>query len=182
MYRSPVGFGRLTLRQKVTLSLHVKGRVVHDLGAGDLELARLMLTLGAKRVHAIDRIEVARSSLLQKGLSYKRAYFHDLPKTPMDVLFTSWPINHDSGIVPHVERAGKVIYLGCNTGGSMCGMPDLFAAMIRRELLAYVPDRHNSLVIVGKHLEGPRAPTGEELAGLNIQSEYYSFENAEAEA
>lgn len=177
-----MGFGRLTLRQKVTLSIHVKGQIVHDLGAGDLELARLMLTLGAKRVHAVDKAEIGPSQLRQKALSFKRGYFHDLPKTPMDVLFTSWPINHDSGIVPHVERAGKVIYLGCNTGGSMCGTPELFAAMVRRELLAYVPDRHNSLVVVGKPLEGPRAPTGEELAGLNITSEYYSFENAEAEA
>ncbi len=170
-------YGRLSLDQRKTLAKFVRGKIVHDLGAGDLTLSHELLKLGAAEVYAIDK-DPKPSSALPSRLHYKREYFHNV-KSRMDTVFLSWPANYDTNVVPLVQQAGTVIYLGCNTGGSMCGTPELFKAMILRELLAYEPHRENSLVIVGKVTGAPRLPTGEELAGLNVMSSYYSFDEAE---
>lgn len=176
-----MGYGQLSAAQSTALSIYVRGRVVHDLGAGDLELSRKLIKLGARRVHAVDKLEkFYYASKLDAGLSYKSCYFHELPDTPMDVLFMSWPVNYEANLLPHVLRAGMVIYLGKNTDGSACGTPGLFEVMLRRKLHAYVPARKNSLVITGAYLDCPREPAGEERAGLHSQSEFFSFENAEA--
>jgi hypothetical protein len=184
VYRSPVAYGRLNAKQRKTLGRFVRGQIVHDFGAGDLELSHELLALGAKRVHAIDQIDrrvlapvLGRHST---RISYKAAYFQDLPPTPTDILFLSWPINREVGLLPHILVASRVIYLGSNTGGSACGTPGIFEALVRRKLLAYVPDRKNSLVVAGAYLDVPREPTGEERAGLEMTHAYYSYENAEA--
>jgi hypothetical protein len=175
-----VPYGRLNDRQRKALAKHVRGKIVHDLGAGDLELSQELLKLGASEVYAIDK-EARPRRFLTAHLHYKESYFKDV-KSRMDTLFLSWPVNREADLGPHLTQALSIIYLGCNTGGSACGTPSLFKALLRRELLDYEPDRWNSLVIVGKPIEGPRLPTGEELAGLGQTSGYYSFEEAEAHA
>lgn len=174
-----MGYGTLTTRQRKILTKHVRGKIVHDLGAGDLELSEALVSLGAREVYAIDKLD--KPPILPHKVHYKKARFHELPETTMGVVFLSWPINHDVNLIPHIKRAGIVIYLGCNTGGSACGTPGLFREMLHRRLIEYEPDRHNTLLIVGQDLGGPRIPTGEESAGLNLDSGmmYLSYEQLE---
>ncbi len=171
-------YGLLNPAQRAAVARHVRGKVVHDLGAGDLGLSRELLRFGAAKVYAVDRAPKPPLSPWPKRLHYMQSYFHDVFDR-MDVIFASWPVNHEANLLPHLLAAGTIIYLGCNTGGSACGTPGLFEVLVRRELLDYIPDRHNSLVVVGRYLDGPREPTGEEYAGLTIDTKYMSFAEAE---
>jgi hypothetical protein len=67
-------------------------------------------------------------------------------------------------------QAETLVYLGKNTDGSACGFPGLFEVLARREILAYVPDRPNTLIIYGKFIRQPnephREPMPEEHAAL----------------
>jgi len=171
-----VAYGRLNQKQRKTLTKFVRGKVVHDLGAGDLELSSELLRLGASEVYAIDKEPKPR--VLPSRVHYKQDYFHNI-RSPLSTIFLAWPTNHDVNLVPIVKQAEMVIYLGCNTGGTACGHTKLFKTFVQRELLAYEPDKKNSLVVLGKFV-GLRQPTGEELAGLNMSTScYYTFEEAE---
>lgn len=170
-------YGRLNERQRKAVSKHIRGKVIHDLGAGDLGLSTELLRLGAAEVYAVDKEDTPR--FLPRRLHYKSAYFNEITSR-MDTVFLSWPTNHEAHLLPHLAQAQTLIYLGKNTDGTSCGTPALFRAMIRRDLLDYEPDKHNCLVIVGRCLETPREPTGEELAGMSHELLFYSFDKAEA--
>lgn len=173
-------YGRLSKSQRKTLRKFVRGKIIHDLGAGDLTLSGELLDLGAAEVYAVDKERRHYGPTADSRLHFKQARFHELT-SPMDLVFLSWPVNAEEvGLVPIMKRASTVIYLGCNTGGSMCATPDFFRALLLRELLAYDPHRENSLIVTGKFTGAPRQPTGEELAGLSVMTSYYSFEQAEA--
>lgn len=170
-------YGRLNHAQRTALAKYVRGKFVHDLGAGDLGLSHQLVELGAPKVYAIDKAD--KSSHFRSGrIHYKQAYFRDVTSR-MDTAFVSWPANYNTELVPILGLATTIIYLGSNCDGSACGTPELFRLLVRRELLAYEPDPENSLVIVGKPLDVMRTPTGEELAGLNLMT-CYSFKQAHA--
>jgi hypothetical protein len=179
VYSVGVAHGVLNAAQRKVLGQHVRGKIIHDLGAGDLTLSRELLSLGAAEVYAIDKESKPTSWTWPRKLHYKQAYFHNVTSR-METIFMSWPVNHEANLLPHILGAGMVIYLGKNTDGSACGTPGLFEVMVRRELLAYEPDRKNCLIVTGKYLDSPRGPTGEELAGLSTLVNYYSYEQAEA--
>ena len=176
-------FGRPSQRQLQAIRHHVQGRHIHDLGAGDLKLSNELLRLGATGVTAIDRwyIEgvVAPPDL---RITLQGAYFGELGDLAPDVAFVSWPINQDQpGLFKVMRAASPVIYLGKNTDGSMCGHPKMFQDMRGRELLAYIPELTNTLIVVGRPLAVPREPTGEERAGMAVyESDILSFEGVEA--
>ena len=50
-----------------------------------------------------------------------------------------------------------VIYVGSNTSGNSCGTNALFAHFRERDVLAYVPERRNTLIVYGLRLPEPRA-------------------------
>lgn len=166
-----MSYGALDGKQRLALAHFVRGKEMHDLGAGDLKLAEDLVKMGATSVHAYDKEPLSRRRLPAK-VTYARAYFHDL-KGPFPHIFLSWPANHP---LPHltefVRKCSTIAYLGKNTDGSSCGHPDLFEAMLERKLLAYVPARSNSLILLGGLLAPnvTRSPTPEELAGLTMYS------------
>ncbi len=180
-------FGTLSTRQQEALAPFINDKVVHDFGAGDLGLARQLLVLGAKHVVAIDKNPMPKAP---KGISTIRMPFVKmidiLYSATIDVAFVSWPANCPTDIEPFLEASNTntVVYLGKNTDGVACGTPVLFKSMVRRELVTYVPERHNSLIVLGKGLELPRVPTGEEFAGMTMcmNSPVYSIEEAEEAA
>ncbi len=180
------GYSRLSGKQLGVLVKYTKGRVVHDLGAGALGLARILIDHGACKVIAIDKepISLAKDD---PCIEIEWMLFSDY-KEPIDTAVVSWPINHyDQGLLTLVERSRRVIYIGKNTDGSMCGWPGLFWSFLSRKLLAYIPDRKNALIVYGDRLKdrsfaGLRRPVGEELAGLTTYEKMFSYEDAEAEA
>jgi hypothetical protein len=161
-------YGRLSKKQLEALQPHVSGRHVHDLGAGNLELSKALLSLGAQKVTAIDKIVMTPTD---PRIEVRKAYFHDLDDLAPDVAFISWPVNHDQPELFRVLRAAtKVIYLGKNSDGTSCGHPTLFRDLLKRELLTYVPERDNTLIVGGRTLEVPREPTGEERANFSRET------------
>lgn len=173
-------FGMLSKKQQRRLLPFLQDRVVHDLGAGDLRLASLLMELGASRVVAIDKLEhrgaVARTTA---RIRFTQAHFNDYvnqnPDEIVDVAFMSWPFNlYDQGLYSLAARARTIIYLGCNSSGTACGFPELFKHFLTRKLEAHIPERPNVLLVLSEPLPEPREPTLEELGGID-QSKIYSY-------
>ena len=168
-----MGWGHLSLLQRRVLRPFVKGKEIHDLGAGDLDLSKQLLKLGASRVHAYDKDFPDRNYTAQAplGMSIAQARFEEL-KGPFPIIFLSWPQNcPNAALTIHASLCEEMlIYQGSNHGGSCCGHPNLFKVMVQRELLAYIPDQKNDLIVTGRFLpEGQeRMPTVEELHGLQM--------------
>lgn len=178
---------------------HVRGQRVMDLGAGDLTWAKNLCWLGAREVIAVDKdprvlqypsipIEPNKDWYMNKDIlntsittphSIKGvyAYFQEVnPDTVPPVVFLSWPQNYYmEGLLPLVERAEKVIYLGTNLDGSECGFPALFEHFLQRRLIEYVPTKKNSLLVLGERLPTPRKPTLEETGALD-KSQIHKFD------
>ncbi len=160
--------GLLFPEQEKALAPLLKKRVVTDFGAGDLQMARTCLRLGAKHVIAVDKAPWGKPT---KRITVVAQYFHQYRK-PIDVLLLSWPINHHcAGLIEAVARAETVVYLGKNTDGSACGTPLLFSNLLVREVLVHVPHYRNTLIVYGGSRE-QRMPLFEEMAGIDLSVIY----------
>jgi hypothetical protein len=168
-----MGYGGLTQEQRGKVVEAVKGRHVHDLGSGEGHFT-YWLADHAKTVVGVDK---ERFDLAMKpNVDFVVSTFEDYDEKTypeVDVAFLSWPANHmDSGLFSMVKRAKRIIYLGKNTDGTMCGFPELFRLTACRELEVHIPDPKNTLLILGAPIYhgAPRSfqrdLTGEEYAGL----------------
>lgn len=175
-------YGTLNPAQRKAVRKAVKGLVVHDLGAGDLALSRELLRLGASKVIAVDKNDMPDPP---PGIQTVKVRFEGLDALQgdfavPDVAFVSWPLNRvDVGLLNLCIRARRIIYLGCNTGGTACGFPELFGLFRLREVLAYAPDRQNTLAVYEGTRDTFREPLGEELAGMQINDEMLRYEDVE---
>lgn len=171
-------FGQPTGAQEEVVKKYVKGKVVHDLGAGRLALAAWLAHLGARKVIAIDEIHPRVDT--PKGVKFVWESFC-VYEAPIDTAFLSWPASWGpQGLIELVSRARIVIYLGSCIDGNACGDNDLYEHFLHRELLEYLPHRANSLQVMGKHLKRKRPPTGEEVGALC--GKIIQFEAAEERA
>jgi hypothetical protein len=168
--------GKLTPAQQEAIKPFLKGLTVHDLGAGDLELAQQLLTLGASEVVAIDRHQMPKDH--PEGVRTVVEYFHNFRES-VNTAFVSWPINwQDIGLLRLIDKAATVIYLGTNYDGSACGFPQMWEHLSKREILVTVPDPKNTLIVYGPR-NVRRELVGEEFAALH-QERIYSFEELRA--
>jgi hypothetical protein len=164
-------YGSLTREMERVVANFVWNRAVWDLGAGDLTHTRALLGMGASQVVAIDRtpMNLGVFSREPPELVVRTEYFEATARRQErpDVAFLAWPVNWKSpGLLEIIETSPVVIYLGCNTGGSSCGTPDLFRALARRTVLAEVRHPQNDLIVYGG--EGsPRDLRPEERAALS---------------
>lgn len=204
---SPASFGKLNAAQSSIVKRFVAGRQVMDLGAGDFELSRCLVDLGASKVYAVERA-TRHGGILEVGTPYeavtvvaaglkslgrvarhkKRA--EELPPVThrgIDVALVSWPSPEDSKFSAHadysllepIRKARTVIYLGSNVDGTICGSKRLYQHLAKRRVFAHEPDRRNTLIVYG-----PLLPRGqerellpEERAGLDT-SRVYTFKEA----
>ncbi len=65
-----------------------------------------------------------------------------------------------------LNTARTVIYLGSNFDGVSCGSEEMFHELSRREVLALVPHKFNSLIVYGSQ-RVQRRLLPEEYAGLH---------------
>jgi len=169
-----MGWGLLSDRQLNAIKPFIAGLEVHDLGAGDLLLSHILLAAGADRVMAVDKHPDYPGSVISKGKKISRVNkCFDQYRGDIDVAFVSWPINGPTpGLVECVGRAKTLIYLGKNTDGSLCGTREFYHHMLHRALLVHIPERQNTLVVVGSRLHRMRTGTYEERAGFDTDNEY----------
>ncbi len=163
---------RLTDEQNTVLKQYVSGKEVHDLGAGNMQLSHHLINLGAKKVIAVDKIDIFKSC--EPGYNIEivhqdfDSYWLENKKRKIDVAVVSWPINElIVGLVRLMMQAKTVIYIGKNTDGTACGHPQMWAFLGTRDSLAYVPERSNTLIVYSDSFFGGRALHGEELAGMH---------------
>lgn len=165
-------YGRLSVAQEEAVRPHIAGKVVHDLGCGNLDLARWLVQAGAERVVAIDRfppLALRKPAKVEVIVSQFDDY-HE----PVDTVFVSWPINWMVyGLYRMISEARTVIYLGSNLDGNACGFREMFQHLLGREVLAHLPSFQNTLIIYGSHAV-EREPVPEEFAALN-QERMYAF-------
>jgi hypothetical protein len=176
-------FHRLTPAQQSAVKGHIVDQKVYDLGAGDCASSVLLADLGAGEVIAVDvaRFPVEYPEITQLQVSFEELVPHI---DTIDVAFISWPINRfNPNLLTLIQRSETVIYLGSNTNANACGDPRYFREFRSRELLAYVPDMRNTLMICGDRLPEPRPLDelhGEEVAGLTMyESDILWFEDVE---
>lgn len=164
-------WGFLSDKQSEAVKKFVRGREVWDLGAGDGGFSEFLSRSGCKRVVAVDK-EPLRTI---PGVENRREYFAEITD-PIDVAFVSWPQNKiDYGLLNMFERAKDIIYLGRNTDWSATGFEALFNEMRKRELLYSLPERRNTLQVVGpKRVK--RNPTEEEWVATQMYEKMYTFE------
>lgn len=165
-------YGTFTDRMLAVIEPYVSGKIVHDLGAGDGALAAALLRSGAAGVEAVDKTYRSGRIQLPSGGRYHQMDFQDYQPETIDVAFISWPENDRftaKNLLPLLQRASTVIYLGKNTDGVMCGRPEIFDHFSGRQLLAYEPHKLNVLCIYGRMLKKRRSGKRlrqEEEAGL----------------
>lgn len=140
--------GRVSEAQQSVVTEYVRGQIVHDYGAGNLDLSLLLLRLGAEHVVAVDELVRPSSRNYPPRLTVVKSKFADYSKTS-EVAFVSWPVNWPMGLHVLLERTPRVIYLGSNTNGNACGYPKMWLQLAGREVLAHVPDAHNTLIVYG---------------------------------
>lgn len=161
--------GEFRDNQAETVKPFIEGKVIHDLGCGDLTLAHQLLRLGAEKVIAIDRYSPLTYSKRTKltGIDLVTCYFHDFKGTDIDTVFVSWPINwYDYGLGQLIEKAKTIIYLGSNFDGSACGYSDMWDYLSTRRILAHVPNSKNTLIVYDREYES-RKKIPEERAALS---------------
>lgn len=161
-------FGAIEPKQLEVLCGLVAGKSVWDLGCGpDLAEARLLTSLGAREVYAVDKhgrnnSMVPRFSRLVDGTSGVivdcQAYFDEfssfleragLSEGP-DVAFIKWPtVNGGFGLTQLVSRAPKVVYIGLNDGLTACGSRSLWEHFKARKLETVVEGAGGSLLVYG---------------------------------
>ncbi len=179
-------FGKLFQDQVETLAPFVRNKVVHDLGAGNLALSKALLSMGARQVIAVDKEAVKgvhdqRTQAVPQRIQVVQRYFAQYQE-PIDTAFVSWPANNvssDNALVKLLRRAERVIYLGKNTDHSMCGTPVLFGHLVCRKLLAYAPQRENTLIVYGPLINKARQLKGEELAALTTVERVWFYDEVE---
>lgn len=159
-------YGNLNLKMREALVPFIKGRTVYDLGAGDCDHGRTLRDLGAARVVCLDKEAIP---VVPSNVEFRQGYFAHLEvPSDLDVVFLGWPINYPcEGLREWIGAAKAIIYLGHNFDGTACGTPELFAALQARQLLCYIEDPRNALIVVGDFLAEPRPPTSEEVAALS---------------
>jgi hypothetical protein len=173
-----MGYGSLTRRQQRQLKPYVEGCRIVDMGCGDLSMSILMVDLGASHVMSIDKVmtkttvyrarDSARISVLQVD-------FEDLSDRFLEgeTALLSWPMD-----LFDLDRlaacAKRIIYVGKNTDGIMCGSKTFWQKMLSRRLSLYEPDKINVLAVYTDVLKKPRNPIGEERAALAIPERTFS--------
>lgn len=172
--RAPLGrgmFGFLTAGMEEAVSACVRGQEVWDLGAGPaLPFSGRLVTLGAARVVAVDKLEEVLLWPQHEQIEVRHALFEQVapPSSGIDVAFLSWPSPHSmSGLVPLLETAKTVVYLGKNDAFRACGSRAMFRHLRRRPVLGEHQHDVNDLVVYGPPPGAERAPLREEVWGLD---------------
>ena len=170
--------GTLYHQMRYELSPYVHQQRVMDLGSGNGVLANILLEVGAQSIIAVDKEDSGLKNTPQ--ITFMHRGFDEVPlSTVPSVVFLSWPSNHFlPGLVPLVERAEVVIYLGSNANGNACGFRELFEHFLTRRLLLHLPRERNTLLVLGQPAKTIRTPTQEELGAID-QSQVYKFDSEE---
>lgn len=176
-----ISMGRLDDEQEAVVRNFVAGYNVHDLGAGQLGMANRLSDLGAHTVTAVDKDyegNLDRYTDRRPNVSLVGETFEEYAKHGhfIDVAFVCWPECYgQDGIVELLNNVRTIIYLGSNFDGSACGHQDMWESLKRKEVLALVPGRWNSLIVYAGQKWVARRPLPEEYAALHRSGPFFKY-------
>jgi hypothetical protein len=174
-----ISHGKLNDEQEAVLRRFVMGYNVHDIGAGQLALAKKLQELGAHTVTAIDKMYSHHMVFTpHPSITLVGEYFEEYARHGhfIDVAFVSWPEVHGQRrIVDLLRGARTIIYLGSNFDGTACGSVEMFQYLSQREVLALVPAKWNSLIVYGHTYPIQRRLLPEEYAAIHRANEYFEW-------
>jgi hypothetical protein len=174
-----VGYGTLSKAQCKAVRPYVEGRTVHDIGAGDLEIAKRIIDLGAEHIVAVDK---ERSPCLPSNRITRIWSTFEEFADPTPTSIISWPVTCGvPGLLRIIAGSETVIYLGKNTDGLVCGFQELWEHLSEREVLAHVPEKENTLIVYGQVQGVLHDPLPEEWAALHLEKiwSYKSLQDME---
>jgi len=146
-------------------------------GSGHGQKAHFLCECGAKKVTCIEKeVHVLNASSVYNKSTIPCVvdYVQNVPEKlydQADMVLLSWvqpytfPCNRET--FERLDKVDHLIYLGKNTDGTACADPILFSYLLTREVLHYVPDRVNTMIVYGPNKTPDRSPYPEEYAGLN---------------
>jgi len=176
-----ISIGKFNDEQEAVVRNFVAGYNVHDLGAGQLGMANQLSDLGAHTVTAVDKNyagNLDRYTDRRPNVNLVGEYFEEYARHGhfIDVAFVCWPECYEQqGLVQLIHNVRTVIYLGSNFDGAACGSTEFWETMKRREVLAVVPDRWNSLIVYAGQKWIARRPLPEEYAGLHRAGSHFAY-------
>ncbi len=149
-----MSWGKLTTEQEHVLRKYINGRDVLDVGSGDGVLSLTLARLGAHRVLAVDKEDYVAPPKHPDSITYKLGMFLTslgADETLGHDLFVSWPpstyVIEGLFEVPTTWSIGqRLIYLGVNYNGSVCGSRDFWRALSTRQILACVTGPHTMII------------------------------------
>jgi hypothetical protein len=150
---------------------------VYDFGAGDCELANLVADVAAS-VTAIDK-QRPRKGACNARVAFVPATFRDAAEflsPACDVAIVSWPVNNARtmlALLPWLQHAAHIVYIGSNFDGTACGSPALYGYFATRELLWHESHVLNSMLILGAPAVARRDLTREEAAGIDADTVHW---------
>jgi len=169
----------------------LSAKMITDIGAGDLELSKKCIKLGAEIVYAVD-YEFPQKDLKNYNIvKVKHDLSSGLPIINRDKYLNaiiSWPqgeldfdtlseygmqhINHPNWlkILPELK---SVLYLGKNCDGHTSGLPIFWAILAGWECRYLIPDKANNMVLYTNQKRIKEHP-------LNIE-EFYAFSGGNLE-
>jgi hypothetical protein len=150
------------------------GARVYDFGAGDCELANLVADVAAS-VTAIDDQNTCESQRDPRVLFIYDTFRDAAEFLPpaCDVAIVSWPTNNARTmleLLPWLQHATRIVYIGSNFDGTECGSPALYGYFATRELLWHESHVLNSMLILGAPAVARRDLTREEAAGIDADT------------
>jgi hypothetical protein len=175
-----MNYSRLTPEMKRVLSQTATGEV-WDLGSGPFPgvFWEGIPQREERRVTAIDKTPFRNT----KGVTPMKATFLDAQTLlgQADVALLSWPVNwRTPGLIPLLERADTLIYIGKNTCGTACGWPLLYQYFLSRELILELPDRMNTMLVLGAPLSPGEVRKATPTEASGMQDELLSWDQSEA--
>lgn len=126
----------------------VRGTKIDDIGCGYSPFRPIVHPSGCDYL-GIDKEKISHGNVIQFDLS------KPCPHLRYDIALVSWPLNRRS-IAWHLflRRYKEIIYIGKNTDGIVCGDPEFWEIVGKREILKVIPDPAETLIHYG---EKPRA-------------------------
>lgn len=174
-----LSMGKLTDEQEAVLRQFVMGFNIHDIGAGQLGMAKKLQELGAHTVTAVDKIYSHHPVVSpHPSITLVGEYFDEYANHGhfIDVAFVSWPEAYGQDRIVDLLRGARiVIYLGSNFDGTACGSEAMFQYLSQRNVLALVPHRWNSLIVYGNEYPVQRRLVPEEYAALHRDRDYFAW-------
>jgi hypothetical protein len=170
------GYWSLTERQLEIFSRNCMGANFIEPGCGNGTLAKLAMESGAKSGIGFDKESQSfpKHKNLRFNVSYASAFVNDY-KGDYDTVILSYPLDNTSyskQVMPLIVKAKKIIYLGDNFDGFVCGDRGLWEKLKSLSVSEYAESHRNTIIVYENKPRNDNLLLWEEEAGIDKSKIY----------